>query len=187
MITNLAAGTLAKIAGIGLVLAVAAAGVQTYRLAGEQRDHAETRTKHAEQVAELERVARQAEASARETERRWSAAMEDVTNEHRARIDQARADADAAASAGERLRQRVAELAAGCRGPTGGASAANDGETAGATARVLADVQRRLDEAADRIARHADEARSAGLACERAYGAVSDVRGRVQGDAPSAR
>jgi hypothetical protein len=37
-------------------------------------------------------------------------------------------------------------------------------------------VQRRLDEAADRIARHADEARAAGLACERAYGALTPAR-----------
>ena len=99
--------------------------------------------------------------------------MEDVANEHQTQIAQARADADAATSAGERLRQRVAELAAGCRGTSNGAAVAVAGPPARSGADLLADVQRRLDEAADRIARHADEARAAGLACERAYGALT--------------
>lgn len=176
MITRLAAGTLAKIAGVGLVLAVAAAGVQTYRLVGEQRGHAETRTKHAETIGNLEKAARQAEAEARAEERRRADALQEIAHETQSQLDRARADADAATSAGERLRQRVAELAAACRRPTGDPAAPGSGQAADTAARVLADVQRRLDEAAGRIARHADEARAAGLACERAYGALTPAK-----------
>ena len=77
---------------------------------------------------------------------------------------------------GERLRQRVAELTAGCRRAAGSAAVTGASPTARSGVDLLADVQRRLDEAAGRIARHADEARAAGLACERAYGALSASR-----------
>ena len=176
MIAKLASVPAAKLAGAALLIALAIAGVQTYRLSEERLAHAETSRTHAETIGRLERRAREAESAARETERRWTAAMERVVNEHQTQIDQARADADAAASAGERLRQRVAELTAGCRRAAGGSAVAGSGQAADATARVLADVQRRLDAAADRVARHADEARAAGLACERAYGALSASR-----------
>lgn len=176
MITKLASGSVAKLAGIALLLALTAASLQTYRLSEERRAHAETSHTHAETISRLERRAREAEAEARETERRWTAAMEDVANEHQTQIAQARADADAAASAGERLRQRVAELAAGCRRAAGGTAVAGAGQAAQPGVDLLADVQRRLDEAADRIARHADEARAAGLACERAYGALTPAK-----------
>ncbi len=176
MITKLASGTVAKLAGIALLLALAAASLQTYRLSEERLAHAETSRTHAETISRLERRAREAESAARETERRWTAAMEDVANEHQTQIAQARADADAATSAGERLRLRVAELAAGCRGASSSAAIAGAGPAARSGADLLADVQRRLDEAADRIARHADEARAAGLACERAYGALTPAK-----------
>lgn len=176
MITKLASGSVAKLAGIALLLALAAASLQTYRLSEERRAHAETSRMHAETISRLERRAREAEAEARETERRWTAAMEDVANEHQTQIAQARADADAAASAGERLRQRVAELAAGCRRAAGGAAVAGAGQAADATARVLADVFSEVERVGREMAEEADRRGIAGAACERAYGALSASR-----------
>lgn len=173
MIAKLASVPVAKLAGAALLIALAVAGFQTYRLSEERLAHAETRRTHAETIGRLERRAREAEAEARETERRWTAAMEDVANEHQTQIAQARADADAAASAGERLRQRVAELAAGCRRAAGGTAVAGAGQAAQPGVDLLADVQRRLDEAADSIAGFADRAHAAGIGCERAYKAVT--------------
>lgn len=176
MIGKIAAGTLAKVATAALLVALVAAGIQTYRLIGEQRDHAENRRTHADQLAAMERAARQAEADARAEERRRAGALQEIVHETEQNLERARADAAAAADAGERLRQRVAELTAGCRRAAGGSAAPGSGQAASPTADLLADVQRRLDEATDRVARFADEASAAGLACERAYGALTASR-----------
>ena len=172
MITKLASGSVAKLAGAALLIALAVAGVQTYRLSEERLAHAETSRTHAETIGMLERRAREAESAARETERRWTAAMESVVNEHQTQIDQARADADAAASAGERLRQRVAELTAGCRRAAGGSAVAGSGQAADATARVLADVFSEVERVGREMAEEADRRGIAGAACEAAYGAL---------------
>ena len=176
MITKLASVPVAKLAGAALLIALAVAGVQTYRLSEERLAHAETSRTHAETISRLERRAREAESAARETERRWTAAMERVVNEHQTQIDQARADADAAASAGERLRQRVAELTAGCRRAAGGSAVAGSGQAADATARVLADVFSEVERVGREMAAEADRRGIAGAACERAYGALSTSR-----------
>jgi len=176
LIAAMGAGALAKIAGAAALVLMVAAGVQTYRLASEQRDHAETRRAHAETIGKLERAARVAVEAARTEETRRYAALQEIARETEQSLDLARADAAAAATAGERLRQRVAEVTAACRRPAGDPGSTDAGPAADTTARVLADVQRRLDEATDRIARQADEARAAGLACERAYGALTSAR-----------
>lgn len=157
-----------------VVILAIATGVQTARLASEQRAHEKTRADAAEVVRDLEQQARTAEAAARATEQRWAASMEEISNDARAQIELAQADADAAALAGQRLRDRVAELTAACRRPASNPATASTGPATDATAGLLADMQRRLDEAADRIARHADDARAAGVACERAYGALRE-------------
>ena len=172
MITKLASVPVAKLAGAALLIALAVAGVQTYRLSEERLAHAETSRTHAETISRLERRAREAESAARETERSWTAAMERVVNEHQTQIDQARADADAAASAGERLRQRVAELTAGCRRAAGGSAVAGSGQAADATARVLADVFSEVERVGREMAAEADRRGIAGAACEAAYGAL---------------
>ena len=160
-----------------LVLALIAlsmfAAVQSFRLAAEQRQHALTRAAHAERLAELERAAREAQQRARDEEQRRAKALEGVIHEAESKLARARADAVAAATAGERLRERIAALTGACRASAGHPAAADSGAPADATADLLALVQRRLDEAADRIARHADESRAAGLACQHSYGALT--------------
>lgn len=148
---------------------LAAIAVQTLRLGAEQTAHADTRAGHAEQLRVLAEAGRNAEAAARAEEQRRSAALQKVANEATHALDRARADAAAAADAGQRLRDRLASVAAACRAGPGDPAAAAPSPAASATGDLLAHVQRRLDEAADGIARHADAAAAAGRACQRAY------------------
>lgn len=166
--------------GIAIVAGLLAFGVQTYRLAAERYEHAVTRAEYAQTVAEhqeylagLERAAREAEALARAEEQRRFAALQGAVDEAEQRLEAARADAADATAAGDRLRQRINQLAAACRAGTGNSGAAGAGQAADATADMLANVQRRLDEATNAIAGYADRARTAGAACERSYDALN--------------
>lgn len=163
------------VAGLAVAVAISlgAAGVQTYRLAAESEDHARTKAEHAEYLAGLDRAAREAEALARAEEQRRFAALQGAIDDAEQRLEQARADADAASDAGDRLRQRVAQLSTACRVSSGDTGAAGGGQPADATGDLLADVQRRIDEATERIARFADQAHAAGLACQNSYRALS--------------
>jgi len=157
----------------GLMAAVAVAGVQSWRLASEQSAHADTRAKHAKNIATLTEAARQAEADARTEEQRRTAEVQKAADEARQAMERARADAVAAADAGDRLRKRIAAItAASCASPIG-ADAASGGAPADATVGMLADVQRRIDEATNRIAEFADRAHTAGRACESGYNALT--------------
>lgn len=155
-----------------LLAALALAGLQTYRLAVEQGAHARTQRDHAQQLGALERAAGDAATAALAEGTRRFTALWEILNETQADRDRARADAAGAADAGVSLRRRIAALTAGCRAATGDSAPADGSPPADATADLLADVQRRLDEAADGIARHADESHIAGRACERAYDAL---------------
>jgi hypothetical protein len=159
-----------RVLSAALAGALLIAGMQSYRLAAEQGSHAATRIAHAEQLAQLERAAREAEQNARAEEQRRAAAVQKVADETKYQLDRARADAAAAADAGQRLRDHIAGLTAACgRSAAGHTGPAASGAPAGGAADLLADMQRRLDAAAEGIARHADKASAAGAACERAY------------------
>lgn len=160
---------------VGLLLSGwMAAGWQTHQLDGEKLAHAKTRQAHAEQVADLHRAGREAVEQARAEEQRRVEALQGVIDETEQKLARARADADAAADVGQRLRAQLsATLAGSCRSAGGNPGAAGAGQATDATLDLLADVQRRLDEASDGIARHADEARAAGQACERSYRALT--------------
>ena len=146
------------------------AGWQTHKIAGEQLAHAKTRQARAEQVADLHRAGREAVEQARAEEQRRFEALQGVIDETEQKLARARADADAAADVGQRLRAQLsATLAGSCRGAGGYSGAAGAGPAADATLNLLADMQRRLDEASDGIARFADQAHGAGAACERSY------------------
>lgn len=147
-------------------------GVQSVRLSAEQRDHEATKAAHAEKMQTLERAARESEQAARAEEHRRMAALEGVIRETEQNLERARADAAAAADAGQRLRDRAAAIAAACRGPARHTAAAPPGPSASSPGDMLAFVQRRLDEAAGEIAGFADRAREAGRACEVSYDAV---------------
>lgn len=164
--------TLHACVAVGTVLALAA-GVQTWRLHSEKGDHAQTIAVHAAERAALQAAALAATTAARATEQRRTAAAQEAANHAHAQLNQARADAGHAAAAGERLRQRLAALAAGGRCPASDSAAAAGSPPADATADLLADVQRGLDAATEQIAVFADAAHTAGTACERIHGALT--------------
>lgn len=146
----------AAAAAVGGVLAAGAAWtVQSWRydaeIASMERDQAL-------QVADAQALARATE------QRRW-AAREGVINDAKTQAAAAAADADRARAAAERLREQVARLRAGPGDP----AAAGGGQAAADPIGVLAVVLGELDDRAGTLARYADDARIAGLACERAY------------------
>lgn len=179
MIAKLIAGA----APWALIGALMIAGLQTYRLALEQGAHAGTLHRHAEQLRAQEQHAREAVTKARaEDERRYNT-LREIAENAQTELDRARADAAGAADAAGRLRQRIAALAAArCPAP-GDTAAASSSPSADPAPDLLADVQRRLDEAADGVARHADHARAAGAACERSYDALTEL-GRDAAERP---
>ena len=164
---------IARAAPWAMIGALMIAGLQTYRLALEQGAHAGTLHRHSEQLLEQEQSAREAVTKARaEGERRYANLMEIATNAQ-TELDRARADAAGAADAAGRLRQRISALtAARCPAP-GDTAAASSSPSADPAPDLLADVQRRLDDAAGELAAFADAAHGAGTACERAYDALT--------------
>ena len=134
--------------------------VQAWRMSSEVSD---LRAAHASALA----TAVQAE-SDKAAQR--AAALQKESDDAQAREEIARRDAGDARDAGERLRKQLAVTrAAACKNPTtpGGGTPANTAPD------LLADVQRRLDEATDGIARFADSAHNAGRACERSADAIA--------------
>lgn len=121
---------------------------------------------------EAEAVARQKEAANRaETARRYEQQHEAINAAYE-ELEVARRDAAAAAATGQRLRAQIASLTASCRAASDPGTAAT-GTAASPAGDLLERVQSRLGEATEAIARYADEARTAGLACERSYDALS--------------
>ena len=129
-------------------------------LATEQRDRAADRAAMAEAAAS-------GIAAARAEEQRTAAAVQEVA--HVARLDAARARADAVSAAAVGLRQPAAALAASGGGAAEGPGLTAGGQATRAPAWLLADVLGEVDETAGELAAAYDLARAAGLACERSY------------------
>jgi len=104
----------------------------------------------------------QAQADAAETARRIKT-LEEARRAAEIRTHQALADAAAAGTAAERLRQQVAAFRAAHPPAAGGSAPAGD------PIGVLADVLGRCDANQGVIARFADAAREAGRLCEQSY------------------
>lgn len=128
---------------------------------------------YARAVAEYKDRELQAVRAARAEEQRKTQAVKEIADEaHQQLLAVRNAHADAE-RAGQRLR---AQLAAATRALSARASdpaPAAGSAPADTTGDLLADLQRRLDEAADATIRFADESRVSGLGCERAYDAVT--------------
>lgn len=148
-------------AALGLLLGLALGWLFNGWRLGERI--ADIRADHSEALAAAEQRARQIESG-------WHAGMLEVQRNAREKLDAVAADAAAAGSAAERLRERVAELS---RRPAACPAAADGGEAAEAARLVLADVLSRIDAAAGELAAYADRARVAGMACEAAYDSLA--------------
>lgn len=114
-----------------------------------------------EKLAELEAEAGRLEGENRATERRWADHVIKLGDEANAEADRLRAAAARADAAGRSL------LDAGGRHAAAAAAAPGTSEAAAAAIRLHAQLRREADEFAGEVAKHADAARAAGLACER--------------------
>lgn len=161
-----AAGIAAIVVAASIASALAAWTVQGWRM-GQQLEAAEVR--HTQAMLDLEQTGREAVDAARAEEQRRTAEVQKAVDEANQVVARARADADSAVDAGERLRNQLAALTASCRAAAGHTGPAVPGAPADATADLLADVQRRIDEATERIAGFADLAHAAGSTCERIH------------------
>ena len=158
----------------GIALALAGAGVQTWRLHSAQTSEARAlSTLATERKGWADRVAEHQQALATEATKvaalQAQLALRQQENE-RAQLDQierARADGLRAGGADARLWERYASVvAARCGAPARDPAAVADGSAAEA-ARVLADVPRRIGEIARRYADIAESAIVRGERCER--------------------
>lgn len=128
--------------------------------------------RHEAQIAAIERDQAQQLADAtqlaRATEQARWAAREGIINDAKTQTAAALADADAARVASDRLRGQLAVLQRRARD-----TATTPGSTpAGDPIGVLAIVLEEVDDRAGALAQYADASRIAGLACEKAYGAL---------------
>ena len=139
----------------------------------ERGRHREAVAAFASYRAKAEEEGRRATQAARDEEARRGAELGKVVQDARLQTHRAQRDAAGARAAGVGLRDELARLRARSCAATGHPPAAEGGPPADPTFDLLADVQRRFDEATDGIAEHADRAIAAGRACERAYNALT--------------
>lgn len=170
-------GWVERLAGLLVAMAIGAAlsvaGALAYGERCRQQGAAEVQARWDAQRVQAEVVATEAALSARQEESRRSAAQQEAVSAAQDQTIRARADAARATAVAAELRQRIAVATAAGGATTCDAAAAGNGTPAGGTADLSADVQRRLDDAADELAAAADAARIAGGACERSYDALS--------------
>lgn len=163
------------IAAIVAAIALAATHLWVYRLGGsaERTAHAETRTTIAQDQRRVAELNTQAIADARAEEARRADEMERIAREAQELLDRSRADAADAGAAAERLRRQLAAFTSAARATPTDPGAPASGQAAGDPIGVLADVLERVDRRAGVLAEFADRAHAAGLACERAYDALT--------------
>lgn len=114
-----------------------------------------------------------AERQARSEETRRAAAVEGIRRDAKNQIEQAQADADAAAATADSLRQQLAERT---RRATQGAGACPRGSPTIATAILYSELLDRADARAGELAAEADRRRVAALACEAQYDSLIDAQ-----------
>lgn len=141
----------------------------------ERTAHANTKAAHAEYIATAERTARELSERSRITEQELQHAREKHDTEVTALRKLADRNRVAAVAAGKRLQDAAADAAERARAQCAGSSPAELRDSADDPARVLSIVLGEIDRVAGEMGSYADDARAAGLACQREYGAVREA------------
>jgi hypothetical protein len=164
----------------GLIAAVVAllllVGVQTVRLANEEAAHQTTKKEHADQLTEQERIARRDTEAKRARESARVIALEGIIHEKSALLESAQTDATAARMVADRLRDKLARIAAAANARSANPSAAGAGPSAEETIVVLTNVLGRMEARAGELAEFATRAHTAGDICEASYDAVKGTQ-----------
>ena len=157
------------------ILAALTVGVLAYNAHQQGIGEARIYAKWGAETVTRQRAAIKAQTdNATETQRRLLAQAK-VIDEQAQSLAKALADNDGLRAAGQRLRaaQAAASLAARSRGTASYSAPASGSAPADPASDLLADVQRRIDEATDGVAGFADAAHIAGIGCERSYSALT--------------
>lgn len=169
-------------------IAAAAAAAAALFAAGAYAGHrwaaadlATERARHAQAIADAQAAARQASEDARRREHDIIDRTEEIVANARQTVEALRADAAAADRAADGLRLSAARYAAAARRCTGTPATPAGGSPPADPSAGMQDGDRllvvlgQLDARAGALAAHADAARAAGDACQRAYGAAVDA------------
>ena len=158
-----------KVLAVVILLLLAALGYQWGRAEHAQREAESYKTQ-----AAAERTARAQDAAERRIEQgRAKRLQENLDAERLARLD-VEASARRAVAADVGLRGELARLASRARAASADPAAAGEREAAAAAVPVLAGLLEQCSERRTELARYADEARIAGLTCQRAYEGLSE-------------
>ncbi|MFA0994731.1 MULTISPECIES: DUF2514 domain-containing protein [Pseudomonas syringae group] len=156
-----------KAVGLLLILLALAGALYGAYLHGVTVTDLAWKAKWAEEVsAQSEAVATTTIEYRTEEQRRQKAANQ-VANDARQEQTAALSDAAVADAAGDRLRVEAGKLAAATSCAPGDTGAAERGKAASRAAMVLSELLSRSDARAGELAKYADSARIAGLACNR--------------------
>jgi len=163
------------------VLVIAGAAVIAgYGWQAERTAHANTKAAHAEYIAKAERTARELSERNRSIEQELTHAREKHDVEAAALRKLADRTRVAAVAAGQRLQDAAADAAERARAQCAGSAPAELRGTTQDPARMLSIVLGEIDDFAGAVAANADDARSAGSACQRQYNAVREAVNGIQ-------
>jgi hypothetical protein len=160
--------------GLGLVAALATAGIERMRAADARTEAATARKDLADYRATAAESGRLAERAQRTQEQNWRTRVDGVIQDGQQKIAAARNDAALAGAAERGVRDQLAAFRAAVRAASAAPAAAEGGTPAGDPIGVLADVLGRADRRAGILASFADDAHAAGIICERHADAVTD-------------
>ena len=157
---------------LALLLAVLLAWQALARL-GAERDAAQARAELAGEREASATAARQASEKYRKLEDKNRDDLHNIETRAQQELARSAADADVARAAAGRLRGDLAGYITAHRAAAQARAAAGQCTADTGALDLLAELQRRADDRAGELARIADDARSRGSACERAYDAGS--------------
>lgn len=158
-----------KVLAVVALLLLAGLGFQWGRA-----EHAQRQADTFKAQAAGERKARADDAAERRIEQvRAKRLQENLDAERLARLD-IEASARRAVAADVGLRGELARLSARARAASADPAAAGEREAAAAAVPMLAGLLQQCSERRTELARYADEARVAGLTCQRAYDGLSE-------------
>ena len=151
------------------------AGVLAVLLGLSCIENARLKTRHAEYVAEAEKAAHEAEEAARFQERQWADKVNEVAQDAEAEKNALAVDLAASRDAADRLRL-AASSAVNRACPRPASTSAGKGQSGPDALDLFVEVLDRHSKELVAVGNYADQLRIAGIACERAYGSVSNNR-----------
>ncbi|KOP60715.1 prophage PssSM-03 [Pseudomonas coronafaciens pv. porri] len=173
-------GLYARVGGLLLILLALAGALYGAYLHGVTVTDLDWKAKWAEEVSSQSEAVATTTTEYRTEEQRRQKAANQVANHARQEQTAALTDAAVADAAGDRLRVEAGKLAAATSCSPSNTGAAERGKAASRAAMVLSELLSRSDARAGELAKYADSARVAGLACNRLVDELSGTINQVR-------